>query len=141
MHQAGPWERKRPDALAQSERAKAMWAAGLLRPKTPRVCPVCSEWFHPRSGPNIYCTIECKKRASRAVRYGLTFDQLAAIEARQGSMCAVCRQAGVLHVDHDHETGQVRGLLCIKCNTGIGKLMDSPELLRRAAGYLDSAVL
>jgi hypothetical protein len=42
-----------------------------------------------------------------------------------------------LNVDHNHETGQIRGLLCSRCNTGLGLLGDNPDLLRRAAAYLE----
>jgi hypothetical protein len=42
-----------------------------------------------------------------------------------------------LHVDHDHITGRVRALLCSGCNTGIGHLQDDPDVLRRAADYIE----
>lgn len=62
--------------------------------------------------------------------------------AEQNGCCAICgdhqsNQARSMAVDHCHETGRVRGLLCMKCNTGIGKLGDSPELLRKAIAYLE----
>jgi hypothetical protein len=57
-----------------------------------------------------------------------------------GGTCYICggvNQSGrFLAVDHDHETGEVRGLLCDGCNRGIGFLGDDPERLRRAAAYL-----
>ncbi|WP_344447709.1 endonuclease domain-containing protein [Kitasatospora nipponensis] len=59
--------------------------------------------------------------------------------ADQGSCCAVCGLlAGdrALQVDHCHTTGRVRGLLCRKCNSGIGMLGDSPEGVQRALSYL-----
>lgn len=56
--------------------------------------------------------------------------------ASQGGRCAICCGPGPLAVDHDHEKGHVRGLLCRKCNTGIGMLRDDPVLLRRGYHYL-----
>ena len=60
---------------------------------------------------------------------------------KQNHSCAICKTTtpggkGTFHVDHCHATGAVRGLLCMACNIGIGKLKDSPELLDAAASYL-----
>lgn len=44
-----------------------------------------------------------------------------------------------MHVDHDHNTGHIRGILCQACNVTLGKMNDSPELLRAAAAYLEKA--
>ena len=57
----------------------------------------------------------------------------------QGGLCAICRQAPAVHVDHDHATGTVRGLLCFPCNAAIGHLRDDPQIMRRAAAYLEEA--
>lgn len=64
--------------------------------------------------------------------------------AEQGGTCAICRgkcqrHGDRLSVDHDHQTGEVRGLLCAICNLGIGALRDDAELFRRAADYIDTA--
>lgn len=45
---------------------------------------------------------------------------------------------GILHIDHDHATGRVRGVLCANCNTSLGLMKDDPSLLRRAADYLEA---
>jgi hypothetical protein len=78
-------------------------------------------------------------------RYGITVDDYYAILDRQEGRCAICRtdtpkmrkgcrQAFV--IDHDHATGQVRGLLCMNCNSGIGNLSDSIERVASALEYL-----
>lgn len=76
-------------------------------------------------------------------RYGLTPEQYDELAEAQGFVCALCFEAcptgKQLAVDHDHASGRVRGLLCRTCNAGLGSLKDSPELLRRAADYLDRA--
>lgn len=76
--------------------------------------------------------------------YGLTVEEFEEIERQQGGVCRICqcpptgrRNGGRLHVDHDHETGEVRGLLCYHCNNGLGRFKDDPELLRSAAKYLE----
>ncbi|MGY1840686.1 MULTISPECIES: endonuclease domain-containing protein [unclassified Modestobacter] len=52
-------------------------------------------------------------------------------------MCAVCREAPAVHVDHDHVTGAVRDLLCFNCNGGLGQFRDDEQLLRAAADYVE----
>ena len=60
----------------------------------------------------------------------------------QRGVCAICERPptdGIsLHVDHDHATGARRKLLCFRCNNSLGDLEDDPDLLRRAAAYLDA---
>jgi hypothetical protein len=74
-------------------------------------------------------------------KYGITQLEFDGLLQRQGNSCAICgssdpRGRGGFHVDHDHETGEVRGLLCHNCNTGLGKLGDNLESLERAVQYL-----
>ena len=61
--------------------------------------------------------------------------------AAQGGCCAICGTSDTgkrkaFAVDHNHDTGKIRGLLCSNCNTGIGNLRDNVELLERAIDYL-----
>lgn len=78
--------------------------------------------------------------ALRQYRYGITPEEYHQMHSSQKGCCAICElpesEVGKLHVDHDHENGVVRGLLCGKCNRGLGLLNDNAACLRRAAKYL-----
>lgn len=73
-------------------------------------------------------------------KFGITQADYEAMLAAQSGGCAICGDRppeGVsLHVDHDHDTGVVRGLLCIRCNNALGALRESDEVVLRAAAYL-----
>ena len=76
----------------------------------------------------------------RMRRYGIVPEQFEAILVAQGGRCAVCgvAESGARdwHMDHDHYTGEPRGILCVRCNGGLGLFKDSPALLEKAAHYL-----
>ena len=55
----------------------------------------------------------------------------------QEGSCEVCGQVGRLYVDHDHNTGMIRGLLCGACNVGLGCFRDDPRRVRKALEYLE----
>ncbi|MFF7299132.1 endonuclease domain-containing protein [Streptomyces sp. NPDC008265] len=55
----------------------------------------------------------------------------------QGGVCVICRIAPAEHVDHDHQTGKVRGVLCFSCNAALGQFKDRPDVMRRAAAYVE----
>ena len=79
-------------------------------------------------------------------RYGLTVEEYQAMEQTQGGLCAICKGPPCgrykrLHVDHDHTTGKVRGLLCFTCNTLLGHAKDQISRLENAALYLWNASL
>lgn len=76
-------------------------------------------------------------------KYGLTSAAFDELLASQGGLCAICRTSnpggkGQFHVDHCHESGRVRGLLCHACNLALGQMKDDPSRLREAALYLES---
>lgn len=54
----------------------------------------------------------------------------------QGGVCLICGRAALMQVDHCHDTGKVRGLLCSPCNRGLGSFKDSLALVQAAADYL-----
>ncbi len=85
--------------------------------------------------------------ASNLRKYGLTIEQYNTLDQRQKHLCAICgkpekdkfwrtKKIMRLAVDHCHLTGRIRGLLCHQCNTGIGKLYHSVEILQAAIDYL-----
>jgi len=78
-------------------------------------------------------------------KYGLSPAKFKALLDAQNGRCAICdalldpavpRGDGSVHVDHDHAVGRVRGLLCNRCNPGLGNFRDDPVLLEKAANYL-----
>jgi Recombination endonuclease VII len=102
-----------------------------------------------RTGRHTYC-LPCHNARGRASldkvggsrtyhlkrRYGIFADDADAMLAAQGGVCAICRVAPAVHVDHDHATGAVRALLCFNCNGGLGQFKDDPGLLHAAAYYV-----
>lgn len=83
------------------------------------------------------------RSASSLAKFGISIEQYEAMIEAQEGLCAICRKVcsmkSMLSIDHDHITGHVRGLLCGKCNTGIGLLGDRVDGLRRALAYLIAA--
>lgn len=73
-------------------------------------------------------------------RYGIELELYNAMYKAQRGVCAICRNPphrSVLCIDHCHETGRVRGLLCNCCNAMLGRLKDDKQALQRAIDYLD----
>ena len=88
---------------------------------------------------------DANKRHELKAKYGITLEQYNQMLGDQNGVCAICKKpetkrlAGktqTLAVDHCHKTGNIRGLLCSKCNLGIGNLMDNPEIILAAASYI-----
>jgi hypothetical protein len=114
------------------------------RPPKPCTAPGCENHLYAKG----LCHQHYIRIKNMAKKYGTTPEQMDALLAAQGGVCAVCgglsrSQNGSsgkvidFHVDHCHETGTIRGMLCSHCNRGIGLFQDDPAILRRAADYLD----
>lgn len=112
-------------------------------------CSWCKECNNKRSKEyRIDNPEKCKRTYRNSVlkkRYGLTPEDLERMLRDQGNKCAICGKEIFLfgsskkltaHVDHDHKTGKVRGLLCQECNIGLGKFMDNTDYLLSAISYL-----
>ena len=105
-----------------------------------------------KDGRNSYCK-ECEKLYRREYykenkhikdaydyrkKYGTTIDEVHENLKRQEGQCYICKKdiSETFHIDHNHDTGKVRGLLCSNCNTGIGLLGEDLDALKRAIRYL-----
>jgi hypothetical protein len=80
-------------------------------------------------------------RKRNLARYGITEDRYEEMFNAQNGVCAICkginRSGRRLSIDHDHKTGEVRGLLCSQCNSAIGLARESLDILRKAVIYLE----
>lgn len=73
--------------------------------------------------------------------FGIGISEYKLLVSKQNGVCAICRgkdKGRKLAIDHDHKTGQIRGLLCGRCNQGIGHFLEDRLLMRRAIEYLNS---
>lgn len=118
----------------------------------PRRCWKCRQWkplaefqrtAKEPTGRGFTCT-ECGRAMGRVrstfAQYGITRADFDRMYLEQDGKCAVCGKpqdgGRRLSIGHSHETGRIRGLLCRRCNLGIGHLHDDPDLLRKAIAYL-----
>ncbi len=152
--------KSRPDGLQACCRecaAEAYRSRQAARGKTVRVkapaghkhCRGCgevkphSEWHRKNSAPDGLASRckACKAAAGPAGhlrrKYGITEGERDEMISSQKGLCVICLSAPAAQVDHCHETGKVRGVLCFNCNVGIGLLGDDPGTMRRAIAYLE----
>jgi hypothetical protein len=86
--------------------------------------------------------LEIERKSKLKMTYGITVEQYDAMLEKQGSKCAICAakkpggRTKMFFIDHCHNNGNVRGLLCMRCNTGLGLFLDNPKFLLNAISYL-----
>lgn len=90
-------------------------------------------------------SVKRRERAGHLKRkYGISLEMYESMLGNQGGGCAICRREPVsdisLHVDHDHLTGEIRGLLCFTCNNALGDFEDDAALLRSAIRYVEQTL-
>ena len=130
----------------------------MLPPKTKK-CPKCTKVLPSESfgisnsrstGLQYYCKpcMKIHKKEHREKnpekyqayrrkwRYGIPLDAYDILLKEQEGLCAICKERKKLVLDHDHSTGEIRGLLCANCNLGIGNMKDSILILTSAIEYL-----
>jgi hypothetical protein len=115
-----------------------------------KTCTKCKETkplvdFHKSLTRPDKLQADCKKCNSEKwykYAYGISFSEKQKIVESQNNCCAICNKSFAdlhnrhVHLDHCHETGKIRGVLCGNCNKGLGCFLDSLELLESAKGYL-----
>lgn len=113
-------------------------------------CRECGTKFKPQAPSHHYCSSECGKKGKTSAylkrNYGIDLDTYYGLLRVQDNKCGICKGEGFtmakhhelkLVVDHDHETGKVRGLLCHNCNRALGLLKDDKKALLRAIVWVE----
>jgi len=114
-------------------------------------CRKCSTVFKPNAPSHLYCSQQCADVALQDKylmrNYNLTLDDYLKMLEKQNNLCLICNEEGFimdkakhklkLVVDHNHETGVVRGLLCHNCNRGLGLFKDKVSVIQKAINYLE----
>ncbi len=120
-------------------------------------CAVCSSVFLAKTKRSKFCSAKCKHQSLKPITrdrllkkaFGITHADYLLLVEKQGNRCAICRSddpskftAGNVNwaVDHDHRTGKIRGLLCSRCNRGLGLFLDDVQIISRAIEYLKESV-
>ena len=127
-------------------------------------CEYCEEIFTPQRPQQVYCSKDCYRgmaslrkeaydyenreevstrlwKRSLKRKFGINFEKYIEMLEAQNYRCAICGRhqeelSKKMAVDHSHNNGHIRGLLCANCNAGIGNLRDSIDLLKKAQEYL-----
>lgn len=102
-----------------------------------KICHTASNKIYSRKTQH-----RCHRDSWLKRKYGITSQDYNAIYEKQGGVCAICggtqshSKRKYLEIDHDHDTGKIRALLCLNCNTTLGLVKESTEILEKAIGYL-----
>lgn len=126
------------------KRCGAEKMASQMRPDYRYICLDCfsktgNEW----QDRNPIAAARHKRNHHLLKKFGMTVTEAERVLSEQGDVCAICRQSmsdrrGFQpHVDHDHATGHVRGILCFHCHAGLGQFGDNLDRLRAAITYLE----
>jgi hypothetical protein len=143
FNQKRPWQRFCTDGCSRKQRVsdgRTAAAQKRHRERDPEHTRALNREYMRRSRSTPEGK-RAKKSADLKYGYGITIEIYEAIAAQQNGLCVGCLRKLDMgfntHVDHDHKSGAVRGLLCSPCNRGIGNFHDDPAALRRAAAYLE----
>ena len=138
-------QKKRPCQFCGKDFSKTPRA---LNSKTIHCSDSCKQQAYLERGDKMSADERLEKRHSYVKsHYGLTKEDYNRLLAQQDGCCAICGESEseinkkithykALSVDHDHKTKQVRGLLCSRCNIGLGNFKDNIKIMARAIQYL-----
>lgn len=126
------WNEKNRDKVRVSQKRYRTKHRALVTERT-------RLWAHTNDGWKSCRNTQFKRK------YGITLEQYEAMLKDQENACLICGRKNNddnrrLYVDHCHKTKKVRGLLCYRCNTGIGLFNDDSNLVAKAVYYLDEAI-
>lgn len=134
-------------ALRKCSVCDASFAQSQMSKSCPSRCKECVKNYHDewvRKNPNPY---ERSKRRHHVMRkYGVTLEHVEQTIAQQGGVCGICRTEKIdvrgyrNHIDHCHESGEFRGVLCFSCNAGLGNFKDDIAKLKFAISYLEKFI-
>lgn len=133
----------RPNGTSQCKQCERDRKAGYMRERRASNIEAARKYDreYRKANPKKIRSINLKRL------YGLTLEDFNRILLQQDNKCAICphehldgHKSTILHVDHDHITGANRGLLCKKCNTGLGEFKDNIQWLLNAVEYLKKYV-
>ncbi len=135
----------RPECKACTSARRKAWYSENREREIERV----RSWQQANHAHYLRNQAEYRARVTREHRSGhlkrkfdLTLDEYERFLERQNGACAICddppNECISLHVDHDHGTGEIRGLLCVRCNNALGLFRENPDVLKRAIRYVRS---
>lgn len=130
------WARKQPGSDGHDELG---WGASSCAPVTCQI--MVEELTNSVALKQLGFDVDRRRHSELKRKYGMSLQDYYLRWLRQACACAICRTEpkGLLFVDHCHVTGQLRGLLCRKCNMAVGFFRDDPLLARAATAYLEAA--
>ncbi len=122
------------DCLNKSRAISAV--LGNAADKREKACEHCSRWFKPVSARQIWCKtcVPDDQNRRRMQKYKLSQEMFMEMYNNQGGKCKLCSNQ-IEVVDHCHVTGEVRGLLCHRCNHGVGVIERAGNFLKQALVY------
>jgi len=137
------WRKRNPDKVAaqkarlrakpeQQEKARACSKRRWANPESRRRC---TEAHYRRLADPVAHAHDLAQK--RRYAYGVSEEEYKELLRRYNYACGICHRKDVrLGIDHDHATGQIRGILCLECNWALGLFRDSAATIRAAIGYL-----